>query len=116
MDMQYNIANSVGLLVSLGFVWTHASAHLHPAKLPPRLISTNVLGPIALFMGCFGLELGIAVVMLHRQSWYQPEERKVRRHNKCLCNQPVVGLAFQFPVKTRLLQRADVPALLLYRL
>ena len=93
MDMQYSIANSVGFLVSLGFVWTHASAHLHPAKLPPKLISTDVLGPIALFMGCFGLELGIAIVMLHRQSWYQPEERKVQRHNKCLRGQPVLGFA-----------------------
>ena len=75
--MQYSIANYVGLFVSLGFVWTHASAHLHPAKLPPKLMSIDVVGPIALFMGCFALELGIAVVVLHQQSWYQPSERKV---------------------------------------
>ena len=78
LDMQYSVANYVGLLVSLGFVWTHASPHLHPARLPPRLISASVLGPIVLFMGLFALELGIAAVMLRRQAWYHPQESKVQ--------------------------------------
>lgn len=77
LNMQYNLVNFVTLLVSLGFVWTHASPHLHPAKPPPRLISVDVLGPIALFMCLFALEHGIAIVMLRRQSWYHPEESKV---------------------------------------
>ena len=79
--MQYSFANYVSLLVSLGFVWTHASPQLHPARLPPRLMSAGVLGPIALFMGFFALEQGIAVVMLHRQPWYHPQESKVQAIN-----------------------------------
>ena len=80
-DMQFSVANYLALLVSLGFVWTHASPHLHPARLPPRLMSAGVLGPFMLFMGFFALEHGIAVVMLHRQSWYHPQESKVHAIN-----------------------------------
>ena len=76
-NVQYSFVNYVGLVVAFGFVWTHASPHLHPAKPPPRLISVNVLAPIALFMALFTLELGIAVGMLQRQSWYHPQESKV---------------------------------------
>ena len=77
LDMQYDVGNYVVLLVSLGFVWTHASQHLHPARPPPRLISINVLGPIALFMVFFTVEQAMAVVILRRQSWYHPAESKV---------------------------------------
>ena len=75
--VQYDLGNYVVLVVSLAFVCMRSSQHLHPARPPQKLMSAAVLAPIALFMGFYAVEQGIAVAILNRQSWYHPETSKV---------------------------------------
>lgn len=67
----------MSLFVSLGFVCIRPSPQLHHVRPACRLVSLEVLAPVALSMAIKVAGQGIAIGLLKRQSWYSPTEHQV---------------------------------------